>query len=297
MNLFTAMGVFNQVARLKSFSAAAADLGMSKTAVSRHVSDLESSLGVRLINRTTRRMSLTEAGEAYARRSSAILTEVDELQSATQDLHRNPRGNLRVTAGVAFGHHCLVPTVAPFLADNPDVSLQLDLTNRLVDIVEEGYDLAIRMAELTDSSLISRKLTSSKNYVCAAQEYIRQNGNPSTPEDLTKHCCIVVSGQKDQSLWQLSNGEHDYAVSVSGRLQVNSAEAATRVMRDGLGIALLPDFIIDKDLASGNVQRLLMEYDIKDDQVYAIYPHKHHLSAKVRVFIDHLARFLGADSQ
>ena len=291
------MGVFNRVAYLKSFSAAASDLGMSKTAVSRHVSDLEGNLGVRLINRTTRRMSLTEAGEAYARRSSAILSEVEELQSATQDLHRNPRGTLRVTAGVAFGHHCLVPTIAPFLASNPDVSLQLDLTNRLVDIVEEGYDLAIRMAALSDSSLISRKLTSSRLYVCAAQEYIRENGEPATPEGLAKHCCIILPGQKGESLWQLSNDEHEIAVSVTGRLQVNSAEAATRAMRDGLGIALLPDFIIDKDLASGKVRRLLPAYDIRDDQVYALYPHKHHLSAKVRVFVDHLARTLGKGPQ
>ncbi|MEM7123828.1 MAG: LysR family transcriptional regulator [Pseudomonadota bacterium] len=293
MDLYIAMGVFNQVARLKSFSAAAADLGMSKTAVSRHVSDLESSLGVRLINRTTRRMSLTEAGKAYAGRSSAILAEIEELQSATQDLHRNPRGLLRVTAGIAFGHHCLVPTVAPFLVDNPDVSLQLELTNRLVDIVEEGYDLAIRMGELSDSSLISRKLTSSNVYICAAQDYLQRNGEPATPEDLAEHRCITVSGQRDESLWQLSRGERTSAVSVSARLQVNSAEAAARMMRDGLGIALLPDFIVDKDLASGNVQRLLKPYDLKDDGIYAVYPHKHHLSAKVRVFIDHLAMSLG----
>lgn len=294
MDLLNAMGVFTRVARSESFSAAARELGMSKTAVSRHVSDLENTLGVRLLNRSTRRMSLTEAGSAYLARSSGILSDVDELQRSVQNLHRQPEGVLRITSAVTFGHCALAPVIADFLAEYPDINVQLDLTNRFVDIVEEGFDLAIRVTGLQDSSLISRSLVSVKRYTCAAPAYIEQWGEPASPSDLESHVCVIFPANGEQAQWQFANAEGEHNVAVSGRLRVNSMEAAAQAVRDGVGISVLPDYAVRHYLASGEIQRVLTGYDIRGGhQIYAVYPHRHHLSAKVRVFIDYFHAALG----
>jgi DNA-binding transcriptional LysR family regulator len=296
MDLLNAMDVFNRVAKLESFSAAARDLGMSKTAVSRQVSDLENVLGVRLLNRTTRRMSLTEAGNAYFARSSIILADVEELQGAVQSLHRRPAGVLRVTSAVTFGHCTLAPLIGEFLSRYPDISIQLDLTNRFVDIVEEGYDLAIRVGKLQSSSLISRLLVQAKRYAFASPAYIAQWGEPATPSDLSSHACVVFLAQGSEPRWHFASPDGEYAVPVSGRLRVNSSEAIARAVRDGVGIGILPDYVVRPMLASQEVQRVLTGFEIKGDHhIYAIYPHRHQLSAKVRVFIDYIGAALGTD--
>lgn len=296
MDLLNAMDVFNRVARLESFSAAARDLGMSKTAVSRHVSELENALGVRLLNRTTRRMSLTEAGQAYVARSSTILTDIEELQNAVQNLHSQPEGLLRVTSAVTFGHCALAPVIANFLAEYPKINVQLDLTNRFVDIVEEGVDLAIRVADLDDSSLISRTLVPVKRYTCASPGYIEKWGEPATPADLKLHTCVIFPAEGRDARWQFADAAGEHSVTVSGRLHVNSMEAAALAVRDGVGIGVLPDYAVRQYLASGEIRRVLSGHDIKGGhQIYALYPHRHHLSAKVRVFIDYLLAALGND--
>ena len=291
MDLFNAMEVFNRVARLESFSAAARDLGMSKTAVSRHVSDLEHTLGVRLLNRTTRRMSLTEAGQACVVRSAEILTEIEELRNSVQNMHREPAGLLRVTAAVTFGHCSLAPVIADFLAEYPEIDVQLDLTNRFVDIVEEGFDLA----ELQNSSLMSRALVPVKRYACASPSYIERRGEPATPEDLALHACVVFLTHATEARWQFSGPGGEHSVTVSDRLRVNSMEAAARAVCDGVGIGVLPDYAVHRQLASGELRRVLTGYGIEGGQIYALYPHRHHLSAKVRVFIDYLLAALGND--
>lgn len=296
MDLLNAMDVFNRVARLESFSSAAQELGMSKTTVSRHVSDLETALGVRLINRTTRRMSLTEAGHAYFARSAAIITDVEELQNSVRHLHRQPTGVLRVTSAVTFGHSSLAPVMGGFLAQYPDISVQLDLTNRFVDIVEEGFDLAIRVGNLQSSNLISRPLVQAKRYACAAPAYIERWGEPVKPSDLASHACVVFLAQGSEARWHFASSDGEHSVTVSDRLRVNSMEAAAQAVRDGVGIGVLPDYAVHRMLASGVVQRVLTGYDIKGDHhVHAIYPHRHQLSAKVRVFIDYLVAVLGKD--
>jgi DNA-binding transcriptional LysR family regulator len=293
VDLLNAIDVFNRVARLESFSAAARELGISKTAVSRHVLDLENTLGVRLLNRTTRRMSLTEAGLAYQARSSAILADIEELQNAVQNLHRKPAGVLRVTSAVTFGHCSLTPVIADFLAAYPDINVQLDLTNRFVDVVAEGYDLAIRVADRQNSGLISRPLVAAKRYTCAAPRYIERWGEPATPADLASHACVVFLTHGTEARWHFADAEREHAVTVSGRLLVNSTEAAARAVRDGVGIGVLPDYAVGRMLASGEVRRVLAGYDIKGwHHIYAVYPHRHHLSTKVRVFIDYLAAAL-----
>ncbi len=296
MDLLSAMSVFNRVARLESFSAAARETGMSKTAVSRHVSDLETALGVRLLNRTTRRMSLTEAGHAYFARSSAIIADIEELQNSVRHLHRQPTGVLRVTSAVTFGHTSIAPLIGGFLAEYPEISVQLDLTNRFVDIVEEGFDLAIRVGSLQSSSLISRALVPAKRYACASPAYIDRQGEPAKPSDLASHACVVFLAQGSEARWHFANSDGEHSVTVTGRLRVNSTEAATQAVRDGVGIGVLPDYAIHGLLASGEVRRVLTGYDIKGDHhIYAIYPHRHQLSAKVRVFIDYLVAALSKD--
>lgn len=295
MDLLNAMDVFNRVARLEGFSAAARELGMSKTAVSRHVSDLENTLGVRLLNRTTRRMSLTEAGQAYVARSAAILTEIEELQNAVQNLHRRPAGLLRVTAAVTFGHGSLVPAIAGFLARYPDIDMQLDLTNRFVDIVEEGFDLAIRVGESRSSSLMSRALVPVKRHACAAPAYIERWGEPAAPADLRSHACVTFLAHGTEARWQFAGAGGEHSVTVSDRLRVNSMEAVARAVRDGVGIGVLPDYAVRRQLASGELRRVLTGYDIEGGEIYALYPHRHHLSAKVRVFIDYLLVALADD--
>jgi DNA-binding transcriptional LysR family regulator len=296
LDLLNAMNVFNRVARLESFSAAAHDLGVSKTSVSRHISDLENALGVRLLNRTTRRMGLTEAGQAYISRSSVILSDIQELQNAVQNLHSQPEGLLRVTSAVTFGHCALAPVIANFLAEYPKINIQLDLTNRFVDIVEEGFDLAIRVANLEDSSLISRALVPVKRYTCAAPAYIKRWGEPAKPLDLESHACVIFPAESAEAQWKFADAASEQAVTVFGRLRVNSMEAAAQAVRDGVGISVLPDYAIHQQLASGELRRVLTGYDVQDGhQIYALYPHRHHLSAKVRVFIDYLLGALRRD--
>lgn len=295
LDLLSAMEVFIRVGQLNGFSAAARDLGMSKTSVSRQVSELEDSLGVRLINRSTRKISLTEAGEAYARRGLKILEELHELQNETQNLHRSPSGTLRVTSVITFGVHRVVPLIPQFLREYPDVSIELDLNNRVTSMIEEGWDLAIRLAgavDLEDSSLISRKLTSLEMGVYASHDYISRHGKPDTPAELVDHHCITLPGKPSgPGAWYFSDAENHFTVAVSGRFHVNSVEAAALVTCDGTGIGYLPRFIIEGDLSS-KVRELLVDYGKSSLPVYAIYPHKHHLSGKVRAFVDHLAASL-----
>ena len=267
---------------------------MSKSAVSRLVSDLETELNVRLFNRTTRSISLTEAGHAYFARSSEIVADIEDLHNSVRGLHRQPTGVLRVTSAITFGHTTLAPLIGEFLAKYPEISVHLDLTNRLVDIVEEGHDLSIRVGRPQSSSLICRKLAHAKRYVCASPAYLDRRGQPLMPSDLSSHACVVYLAPGSESRWHFTNSEGEQSVTVNSRLRVNSTEAATQAVRDGVGIGVLPDYAVHGLLASGEVQRLLTEYDVQGDHhIYAIYPHRGRLSTKVRVFIDYLAAALG----
>ena len=289
MNELSAMQAFCKVARTNSFSDAAREMGLSKAVVSRRVGELEDSLGIRLLNRTTRRVSLTDAGLAYLVRSQRILDDLNELQETTRSLSETPTGLLRVTAPDTFGQVKIASLLKRFLRQHPNVSVQLDLTNRYVDIVEEGFDLAIRIGKLKDSSLFSRKILRSRVYACASPAYIEEFGEPALPSDLEPHTCITY---KDRSLrfdWRFKKGTQEFIVSVADRVQVNSYDAAYRMVRDGLGIALLPDYLIEEDISAGRLLHLLSSYRYRNDDVHAIFPHKHYMSPKVRTFIEYLA--------
>ena len=289
MRVFTAMQVFNRVAELKGFAAAARDLGISTSSVSRHVSDLEDELGVRLFNRTTRRLSLTDDGAEYQTRSTAILQDLDDLHNSTRDQHRMPSGRLRVTASVTLGEAWVVQLLPGFLEQYPDVFVELDLTDRLVDLVEEGYDVGIRSGDLRDSSMIARSLMGLRYIVCASPNYIAKYGEAMHPNQLKNHRCIRYLHPTRQSddWWFDINGKETW-VKVDGVIAVNNTWAARDLAIAGVGLCYVPDFVVKGDLDNGSLIHIIPDFDSAADSVHAVYPTKRHLSTRVRIFMDYL---------
>ena len=289
MDQLTRMRCFIQVVDAGGFSAAAREMGRSKALVSKYVGELEDELGVRLLNRTTRQISTTEAGQAYYREASDILQRIDDLQEAMQDAHQHARGLLRVSASRAFGDHDLSRAVMAFLAENPDISVDLKLEDRFVDLVEEGFDVAIRLTELSDSSLIARKLAPFRRATVAAPQMISVNGRPEEPGDLADMPFVVDTNYRFRSnlVFRDTKGGR-LSVAVKGRIEVNSAEAARQAALAGLGFARIPLFMVRDDIAAGRLVRVLEEYESDDAAIWVVYPHRKHLSGKVRAFVDFL---------
>jgi DNA-binding transcriptional LysR family regulator len=290
------MAVFAKVVDAGSFAAAARHFGMSPAMVTAHVQTLEKRLGVRLLNRTTRRVSMTEVGQNFYERCLRILSELEEAEGAAGELQSTPRGLLRVTAPVSFGTRQLAPAIADYLVSYPNVSIDLSLDDPYLDLLEKRFDLAIRLGHLADSSLIARKLCTLATILFASPGYLEKNGVPRAPRDLIGHNCLVYTYATPQSVWTFvdQNGKED-AVRISGRFLADSGDALLAlVLRDG-GIALAPDYLVEDDLKAGRLVRLLPEYATLETAVHAVYPHSRHLSAKTRTFIDFLAsRFAGS---
>ncbi|PTW63549.1 LysR family transcriptional regulator [Breoghania corrubedonensis] len=289
MDQLTRMRCFIQVVDAGGFSAAARAMGRSKALVSKYVGELEDELGVRLLNRTTRQISTTEAGQAYYREASDILQRIDDLQEAMQDAHQRARGLLRISASRAFGDHDLSRAVMGFLSQNPDISVDLKLEDRFVDLVEEGFDVAIRLTELSDSSLIARKLAPFRQVTVAAPEFIAIHSRPEEPGDLADIPCVVDTNYRFRSNLVFRDGEGGRrSVAIKGRVEVNSAEAARQAALAGLGFARTPLFMVRDDIAAGRLERVLEEYESDDAAIWVVYPHRKHLSGKVRAFVDFL---------
>jgi DNA-binding transcriptional LysR family regulator len=284
------MAVFAKVVEAASFSAAARHFGMSPAMVSKHVQALEERLGARLLNRTTRRVGVTEVGQEYYERARHILAEMEEAESAAGDEQTAPRGRLRVTTPVSFGTHELAPAIADYLAAYPDVSIDLSLDDPYIDLVERRFDLAIRLGDLPDSSLVARKLYALTTVVCASPVHLEKHGAPRTPADLAAHNCLVYNYATPQNIWTFvdQSGEEE-RVRVSGRFQATSGDALLGLALKGDGILLVPDYIVEDDLKTGRLVRLLPDYVTHQIPVYAVYPHGRYLSAKTRTFIDFLA--------
>jgi DNA-binding transcriptional LysR family regulator len=281
------MAVFAKVVESASFAAAARHFDMSPAMVSKHVSTLEERLGVRLLNRTTRRVSATEVGQDYYERSLRILSDLEDADRAAGNLQTAPRGLLRVTTSVSFGARQLAPLVAEYLAVYPEVSIELSLHDHYIDLLQERVDLAIRLGTLSDSSLIARKLCAVEMILCASPGYLRANGTPQKPHDLIKHNCLTHPASR---AWTFSDRDgKDEVVRISGRLSANAGDALLALMVKDAGIALAPDYLVGDDLTAGRLVRLLPHYATRDTPVYAVYPHSHYLSAKTRTFIDFLA--------
>ncbi len=294
-----AMALFAGVVEAGSFTGAAAQLGLSKSAVSKQVSRLEERLGARLMNRTTRRLSLTEAGQAFYEGCQKVVAEAEAAEQAVTHLAAAPRGVLRVNAPMSFGILHVAPVLPALLEACPELSLDLTLNDRRVDLVEEGYDLAIRIVALGDSSLIARRLAPSHRVLCAAPAYLAAGrvlgrGPPAAPEDLAAHECLVYSYQAAGQAWRLSGPTGDKRVKIAGRLKVNNGDALLAAALAGLGVAFLPSFIAGDALRRGRLEQLLPDWrDGQETSVYAIHPAGRKVPPKVRVFIDFLALRFG----
>jgi DNA-binding transcriptional LysR family regulator len=292
MKNLAGMAIFAHVVEERSFSAAARRLGLSKSMVSKEVTKLEHNLGARLLNRTTRKLSLTEIGAAFYESCARILQEAREAELLVGRLHAEPRGVLRLTAPVAFGTLHVAPALPQFLAQYPDVRIDLTIGDRQLDLADEGLDLAIRIARVLPENLVARRLAPINRVVCAAPAYFERHGTPRRPQDLSRHNCLVYTHANPDSQWRFRSEEGEAVVTVKGNLTLNDDEALWQATLGGLGIALLPTFIVGNDLQSGRLQAVLTEHVPTERNLHALYLPNRHLSAKVRVFIDFLvARF------
>lgn len=297
MDRLQAMLAFRAVADSGSFSTAARQLGRSKAVISRLVADLESHLGARLLNRTTRRVSLTDVGRGYHARCVQLLADLDELEGSARDAQAVPRGRLRLAGPHTFGELFLVPALHAFGAQYPAIEIDLTLTDRFVDLVEDRFDLAIRIADLPDSTLVARRLADMRLIVCASPDYLARRGRPRQPSDLLRHVCIVDTNLRQPATWSFEVGGQRTSVRVSGRFAVNSARAACDLAVAGDGIALAPDFVADTHLAAGRLQPLLSEFATAPRGIWAVYPHRRHLALRQRVLIDFLVARFGAQQR
>ncbi|MGH2341907.1 LysR substrate-binding domain-containing protein [Segnochrobactraceae bacterium EtOH-i3] len=295
MDRFAALAAFRATAEAGSFAAAARRLGLSPAAVSKTVAELETRLNVRLFNRTTRRMSLTEAGAVYLGHVGRILDELAEADRALDPLHQAARGTLRVAAPLTGTLVGLSRAIPHFLRAYPDIRLDLDLDDRRVDIVRDGYDLAIRGGEgLEDSSLTARRLAVMTHVLCAAPAYLAAHGVPQQPEDLRTHECVRFSLSGHADIWEFRQEARTVRVPVSGRYSVTSSLAVRDALREGFGISLIPRGYVREDLAAGRLVPLLEDWQTVEIAVYAIYPSRRLLAPKLRVFLDFLVAELGS---
>jgi DNA-binding transcriptional LysR family regulator len=258
---------------------------------------LEDRLGTSLFNRTTRRLSLTETGQAYLERARRILADVKEAEDVARSLHGELKGRLRVAAPMSFGVRHLSPAVVEFLASHPELDVELDLNDRRVDLVSEGYDVAVRIGKLADSSLITRTLAPCRHVVCASPAYLATRGEPLVAEDLVTqaHDCLIYSNRPAAEQWRFRTGTQWHEMNVvARRFGVNNGDALRDAAITGLGLVLLPTFLVSDALASGKLQLVLSDYDFFDPSIHAVWPPNRQLSAKVRTFVDFLAvRFGG----
>lgn len=287
---------FVQVYEAGGFSAAARQYGRSKALLSKYVTDLEDYLGVRLMNRTTRRLNLTEAGDAYYREVSQILLQLDDLDVTITERTAEPRGLLRISAPRNFGETTLGEALFDFLEKHPAVTLDLRLEDRFVDLVDEGIDLAIRISSMPDSSLIARRLATTRLVVCAAPSVIAKHGKPETPEALRNLPCVIDTNMRSQANWHFISNGQAISVHVEGRLRVNSPLASKRAALDGLGFAALPNYLASKEISAGRLVPVLKEFAGDGLTLQAVYPHRRHVSGKVRAVIDHLVAWFGTHS-
>jgi DNA-binding transcriptional LysR family regulator len=295
---FDNMRVFAKVVESGSFTGAAARLGMSVSMVSQHVKELEERLAVRLLNRTTRKVSLTETGRAYYERCTRLLADLEETEQAVSDMHAAPRGELRINAVPSFGILQLAPAIADFTARFPGISVELMLSERPVDLIAEGFDVAVRIEELPDSSLIARQLAPCRMVVCGAPIYFERHGVPRTPSDLTAHNCLTAAGNvlPYYRAWHLTTADGTAMnISPMGNLRTNSGAVLKVAALAGHGLVCLPTYFVGDALQSGRLVTVLDDYMAPPLTLRALYPHNRHLSAKVRAFVDFLAARFGQE--
>lgn len=295
-NDLNAIAVFSKVAELQNFRAAAQVLGVPRSTVSLKVAQLEDRLGARLIERTTRRLRLTEAGEAYYHRVSMALEALDEAERAVDELQSRPAGRLRLTTTVEGGQVMLGPVLAEYLRRYPEVEIEVVLADRQVDLLGEGFDLAIRAgATLPDSTLVARRLNPSGAFrIYASEDYLRRRGTPCRPEDLAGHDCLAMSSQSAPTHWRFRDGERSMTVEIHPRLTVNSFVVLRDLVTAGRGLARLPDLIATHPALPAGLRPVLEDFALPPVPYYAVYPSARNLSPKVRAFVELLMEWVPA---
>ena len=290
-----AMTVFAKVVEQGSFARAAERLDISTSACSRQVAELEAHLDTRLLNRTTRRLSLTESGQAFYERCVQLLADLEEAELAAAESAARPRGTIRLTTSINFGVRHVSPAIGAFMAKYPQVRFDVSLSDRIVDLVEEGYDLAVRIGSAGGETVVARRLGEARMIACAAPAYLKQYGTPKAPEDLARHRCLTYEYLHARNLWQFRDRDgRERAVRVTGPLHSNNGDLLAAAAVQGVGIAFEPDFILGPDLKAGRLVPLLQSFAAPASPIYAVYQSRRYLSAKVRAFVDFLAeRFSG----
>lgn len=291
------MLLFAQVVKARSFSGAAARLGISKSRVSKSVARLEAALGVRLLQRSTRRLSLTEVGEAYFEHCDRIVDEMAQAENTIGSLHREPRGKLRFSAPVAFSTLHVAPALADFMLQYPELAVDMTISDRLVNLVDEGYDLALRIAPAPGDNLVARRLAPIRRKICGSPAYLARWGVPEKPEDLAGHNCLDYTYLTTQGFWHLRGPAGDISVPVAGSLRINDDEALSQAVLGGLGLALLPTFIVGSELQAGRLVEVLPGYVPVERFIYAVHLPNRHLPLKVRAFIDFLQQRFGDEPE
>ena len=292
MDKLTSMNVFVRVARAGSFAGGAKDLAISRAMATKHIMQLEQSLGTRLFNRTTRSLSLTEVGASYLERCQQVLLDVDEMESEVTHLQTGARGGLKISAPPGIGTTHIAGAVAEFLKLHPEVKADLILQSNVADVVDDGIDIAIYLGNLEDTSFVARKIACSPLVLCGSPKYFKEHGMPLIPEDLKAHSCLVNWSIDPREQWQFNSAEGSQLVRISGRVQSNVADVIRIAAINDLGLVLLPEYIVGRDIQIGRLQVVLENYTRLPLDVHAVYPHRKYLSAKVRLFLEFLQLWL-----
>ncbi len=295
MNL-NAIPIFIQVVKSHSFSKAADQLGMTKSKVSKAITQLEAELGTKLLFRTTRKINLTEAGKRYYEQAEQGLHFIENAAFSATELRHQPKGQLKISAPMSFGQLHIAPLIPGFLKRYPEVSIDLVLSDEKLDLIENGFDLAIRAGKLPDSSLVARKLSPLKSALCASPAYLKTHGHPRTPADLKRHNCLLYSYSQPVDEWGFKKGSRESVVRVSGNYRVNNSEALRESLLKGIGIGRLPTFVAGPEIKKGRLIHLLDDYQMRQISLFALFPERQFLPQKVRCFIDFMIDKLGGET-
>ena len=289
MDRFQAITAFARVVETGSFARAAERLQVSVSAVSRQVADLEAHLDARLLNRTTRRLSLTEAGRVFHERCIQLLADLEEAEHSAHAGTLKPRGTLRLTCGTTFGVRHLAPAIVGFRERFPEMRFDVELSDRAVDLVEEGFDAAVRIGNVGSQNLVGRKVGETRLMCCASPEYLRRHAEPQQPEDLVGHACLTYEHAQQRNLWTFRDrGGLERSVRVTGPVHTNSGALLSALAVAGFGVIVEPDFQVGPEVRAGRLARILKSFEPKPRNIYVVYPSRRHLSAKVRSFTDYL---------
>ena len=283
---------FVYVAEHESFTRAAKELGISTAQVSRQISALEKRLNIKLLYRTTRKVSLTEEGRVFYQHCRSVLDGLDAAEQAVSNLQSRPQGRIKLTAPVTYGEQQLLPLVNDFMVQYSDIEVTAFLSNQKIDLIDGGYDLAIRIGKLSDSTMMAKKLSRRTNFVCAAPAYLEKYGTPHALSELSQHNCLLGTRDYWHFIENGKNADKEKNLRVSGTVQYNSGHSLVDAALKGLGIVQLPDYYVQQYLASGELVSLLDNYREPEESIWAIYPHNRHLSPKIRLLVDYLAERL-----